>query len=291
MYPARPVDSECEVYDRFYEKANNRYCQGLFKPDEPIEVCRLEEIPENLGGFYGEVKIFDDVIYLHQESEFQIQAKLKIAYDINNSFKKQFSGSFLSDRVVAILNRYSGGSIYYKYSDFNILKRPNYEDVVLVGQIIFRHETEEQFLLESIHYLTEYTSVKCVIIFQFPNLNRDGIRIRVIIFQKELNFDLNKKNLLKSALMKGEKKLNEGIKIDCPMTILDWKRDKSYLALFNVKQMDVIEYTNDDFKCEKPLEFEIPGSVFDHHEPILTRIQFNTIKELKKKWENFTNVY
>ncbi|CAF0957557.1 unnamed protein product [Brachionus calyciflorus] len=227
MYPSRPVESECEFYNNFYEKANKRYCQGLFKPDEPIEVCRLEEIPENLEGVYGRVKIFDDVIYLHQESEFNCMTKLRIFEKFNQTFRSAIPGKFdNSIGCFPIFNRYSGGSIYYKYPHFSFSNKPYYDE-----------------------------------------------------------------NVVLSALMKGEKKLNEGIKIDCPMTILDWKRDKSYLALFNVKQMDVIEYTNDDFKCEKPLEFEIPGSVFDHLEPILTRIQFGTIREIKKEWDDFTNEF
>lgn len=289
MFDESSQFNETSKYDQLYENAKEKDQQHIIHPDEPIIVCSLDDVKENLEGYYGRVKIFDDIIYLHPESDVHIIAKAMILVDINRSLPEQVQKShFDASMVVPIFNKYACGSIHFKYPDFNFFKGYNIKNLVFVGEIVFRHETDKQIFLETIHYLTEYTPIQLVLVVQLPRHNFEEFGMKLILVHRDIEFDPNKREHLVSLLKKGEKKMNGCIKKDCPVNVLDWKNDQSYAALFNVKPIEVIEYNQEDFNLERPIKFQIPGSVFDYAEPILITIEFETIQKIKLEWEEHT---
>ncbi|RMZ93254.1 hypothetical protein BpHYR1_003086 [Brachionus plicatilis] len=115
--------------------------------------------------------------------------------------------------------------------------------------------------------------------------------MKIILVHRSVEFDPNKRKHLRSQLKNGEKKFDECIQRNCPLSIFDWKNNNSYAAQFNVKPIDVFEYNGDDFNQGKSFKFEISGSVFDYPDPILITINFETIQEIKLEWEEHTNAY
>ncbi|RMZ94287.1 hypothetical protein BpHYR1_046044 [Brachionus plicatilis] len=77
------------------------------------------------------------------------------------------------------------------------------------------------------------------------------------------------------------------IKLDCLISVLDWKNNQAYPSMFNVKLSNVIEYTIVNFGLKQPIKFYLPGSIFDHIEPIPITINFSTIEEWE--WEGYTS--
>ncbi|CAF1010519.1 unnamed protein product [Brachionus calyciflorus] len=291
MCPARLGNNEVRTYDFYYKKAQEKFLEGNFPIDKPISVCNLEDFNENLSGFYGRVKIFKNVIYLHPESKVHKIASKNFEQNIFDSLPEAIKAAYETcSGSVPVFNRYACGSVHHKIPDFSIRKICDPQNFIIAGEVVFRHENEEQLLLESVHYLTEYTSVKYVVVIQLPRDNTSDFNMKIILFERQVDFDPEKKEILVSSLEKGIKKLDKCLEIDFPMNILDWDKDKSCSSLFNFKEMKLIQYTYENYKDELPIEFKIPGSVFDQTESILIHISFDAIREIKTEWQNYRHV-
>ncbi|CAF0742154.1 unnamed protein product [Brachionus calyciflorus] len=146
-------------------------------------------------------------------------------------------------------------------------------------------------LLNAIQYMTEYTYIRLVTMVKLPCHHPEKFNIEFVFVERDMEFEPEKRKILKLELENGQKQIEGCVKTDIPFQVLDCINNKSWSKKFNLKPIKVIIYTNADFFARKSIHFEIPGQVFDYLGSIPITIDYETIKLIQLEWESYTLRY
>jgi len=146
-------------FEKLYQEALEKF--KTLKTDEPIYLCRFDEVPIDLLDKIGKIGINEEKVYIRANvTAVHYNASRAIARCLLSSSEKLKNQKYYTifEYQVPFYYKYSNGEILKKRADFGLLDEK--KELVIPGEVSFTNESLVNLINECVHYLTEYFPFK-----------------------------------------------------------------------------------------------------------------------------------